>query len=114
MITQGISGDYEKALEIHDWVAANIAYNYDYYLYNIGPITYSASGVLSSKTSVCEGYANLTAALFRARGIPCRKPSCLAGTENIDSNLESRDSNHAINAAYVNNKVDIPRHNTGQ
>ena len=107
-ICQDAVDDYDKVLKIHDWVAANIYYNYEYYYNRTSPIKYDALGVYNAKTTVCEGYANLTMALIHAQGIPCRKVTGYAlglstsGTwtpENISSQ-----TNHAWNQAFVDGR----------
>ena len=71
-ITVNIEGDYEKILAIHDWVAQNIYYDLDDYYGRTTHNKYDAATVLSTRKSVCEGYASLTAALLRAVGIPAK------------------------------------------
>lgn len=72
-LTQNLEGSYSKALAIHDWVCNNIYYDYDVLNNRTGYGDYSALGVLRSRHSVCEGYANLTIALLQAAGIPAKK-----------------------------------------
>lgn len=108
-ITAGITNDYDKAVAIHDWVCNNIYYDWDRYLSGnyIGMDT-SALGTLHSKRSVCDGYANLTAALLRAAGVPAKKISGFAlgvsndyWPENFDPN---KDTNHAWNEFWANGR----------
>ena len=108
-ITAGITNDYDKAVAIHDWVCNNIYYDWDRYLSGnyIGMDT-SALGTLHSKRSVCDGYANLTAALLRAAGVPAKKISGFAlgvsndyWPENYDPN---KDTNHAWNEFWANGR----------
>jgi len=108
-ITSGIENNYDKAVAIHDWVANNIYYDYDsFYSRNYINLDTSALGTLHSQKSVCEGYANLTAALLRAAGIPAKKVSGFAlGVSNASwpENFEpNRDSNHAWNEAWLNGR----------
>ena len=78
-ITAGITNDYDKAVAIHDWVCNNIYYDWDSYSSkNYTGMDTSALGTLHSKRSVCDGYANLTAALLRAAGVPAKKISGFA------------------------------------
>ena len=109
-ITSGLTSDYEKCLAIHDWVADNIYYNYDAFYGNASYGDTSAKGVLQSKKSVCEGYANLTVALLRASGIPAKKVSGYAlglGEDNSWKeeivNDKSR-TNHAWVEAYADER----------
>ncbi len=72
-LASGSAGAYETAKRIHDWVCQNIYYDFDA-LYGKTPFTdNSASGVLTNRRAVCEGYANLSIALLRAAGIPARR-----------------------------------------
>ena len=108
-LTAGLSSDYEKLRAITDWISTNITYDWD--LYKSGNQTYdsiSASGTFLRRSSVCEGYANLTAAMLRAVGIPTRKVSGYAlgyGTEERwDDTALSGDSNHAWNLAWADGR----------
>lgn len=108
-IVSGAASDYEKVRKIHDWVVENIYYNWDYYLGESENVVYSAEEVLKSKTSVCEGYANLTKALIQAQNIPCVKVHGFAlgvSTDGVwtDEILNSDRTNHAWNEAYVNGR----------
>lgn len=108
-ITDGISTNYDKALAIHDWVADNIYYNYDAYYSDCNDYgDTSAKGTLEAKTSVCQGYANLTAALFRASGIPCKVVSGFGlGIDTNGWNEENtyeEDANHSWNEAYIDGR----------
>ena len=108
-ITAGITNDYDKAVVIHDWVCNNIYYDWDRYLSgNYVGMDTSALGTLHSKRSVCDGYANLTAALLRAAGVPAKKISGFAlgvsndyWPENFDPN---KDTNHAWNEFWANGR----------
>jgi len=121
-ITAGLESDYDKLKAIHDWIADNISYDYDLYYNHSG--TTSALGTYQIKRSVCAGYANLTAALCQATGIPCRVVSGYAvgvGSDSVFSSiwgiyeqyLADRDlaafqpqiaSNHAWNEAFVDGR----------
>lgn len=85
--------DYVKIQKIHDWVAANIWYDYDRYL---GKADYDGSYdptdpfyVLKVKRAVCGGYAALTAELLRSLGIPT---------------IEVSGGAHAWNEAYADGR----------
>ncbi len=105
-IITGKTTDYDKVKAIHDWVCDNIYYDY-MYLYGIHTSTnLSAYDVMTNKTTVCEGYANLTTMLVRAAGIPCKKiigygQNGKSWPENI---LINNTINHAWNEAYINGK----------
>jgi hypothetical protein len=92
-ITNGINKDYEKAKAIHQWVAGNIWYNNDW-LNGIGDNdavmlkgedTWTSTYVLRNKRGVCDGYANLTAALLRAVGIPAKRIEGFTGSNVFES-----------------------------
>ncbi len=89
-INRGVKTDMEKARAIHNWVCTNIKYDYALMksLFELNKSLDSqeekmkkymklqerarATNVLLKKSAVCQGYADLTAALFRASGIPCK------------------------------------------
>ena len=109
-ITDGVSGDYKKALALHDWVCNNIYYNYDAYYGKAEFGDNSALGVLKSHKSVCEGYSNLLAALLRASGIPAKKISGYAlgisGGDTFPAEVLSGngEANHAWNEAFLDDR----------
>ena len=74
--------DREKALVLHDWVAENVYYDMDAYASG-NYENLDAVNVLHLKKGVCEGYANLYAALLRSIGIPCRKQGGLASARRV-------------------------------
>lgn len=100
-ITEGCNSDYEKARAVHDWLAENIYYDID----ALRTGDYEASdaiSVLENKRGVCEGYANLAAALLRNCGIPCAVQGGYAlgvGTDRVwnSDNINPAESNHAWN-----------------
>ena len=71
-ITASQDDPYEKALAIHDWVCNNIYYYWDCINGTKPYPDVSATTVLTDRMSICSGYANLTAALLRAAGIPAK------------------------------------------
>ncbi len=100
--------DYEKVRKVHDWVANNVWYNWDGLL-NGSYGDNSATGVLESKISVCQGYANLSAALLRALGIPTKVVTGYAlgatgGNQWTDSLVAGTETNHAWNEAYADGR----------
>lgn len=109
-ITAGLTDDYSKTLAIHDWVSNEIYYDYDDYYGRKKIGDYSAVGTLNTRRSVCEGYANLTAALLRAEGIPAKKVSGYvfdAYTEDYAPEVNADGSvrtNHAWNEAYADGR----------
>ena len=97
-ITEDISSDYEKARVIHDWVSDNIWYDYDLFsgISSVemftGEETWYSTVTLRNKRGICGGYANLTAALLRAAGIPAKVVSGYSGEA------------HGWNEAYVDGR----------
>ena len=68
-----------------------------------------AKNVLLTKKGVCEGYANLMAALLRSKGIPCKVQGGYAlgidtKKEWSSSNIDTTEGNHAWNEVYVNGR----------
>ncbi len=106
-IARGAKTDYEKLLKINDWVAENIYYDWDSYLKGEYGRT-DAIGTLKTKKSVCQGYAELTNALCRASGIPCKVVSGYAlGVSAKDKSWDKVDhtqSNHAWNEVFVDSR----------
>lgn len=69
-VISGISDDYAKAEAIHRWVADNVYYDKDYALNTKTSTSITPVEVLTSRVSVCEGYANLAVAMLNSAGIP--------------------------------------------
>lgn len=108
-ITAGCATDYDKALALHDWVCGNIYYDTD----NVGTethIPYTASEVLTTRRAVCEGYANLYAALCRAVSIPCNTVNGYApemDSDNFtwyDESIDYDTPNHAWNEVHLDDR----------
>lgn len=106
-ITKDAKDDYDKVLKIHNWVAENIYYDYEA-LASGNFENADAVSVLNSKRAVCEGYANLFAALTRAQNIPCAVKSGYAlgvGIEKVwTEKALQEESNHAWNEVFVNGR----------
>ena len=122
---KGKTSEREKLKAIYDWITGNIYYNYGMLDGSVQRKT-TALQTYQGKSSVCEGYANLTLAMCNAVGIPCRIVDGFAagiGSEGVfenvweiynrylqDGNLEALKSsmknysNHAWNEAYVDGK----------
>jgi len=90
-ITNGLVYDYEKTLAIHDWICSNLWYDYDSLEYG-KRLPADALSTLNNRRAVCEGYANLTAALLRAVSIPAKTVGGYAK------------ENHLWNEVYVNGR----------
>jgi peroxiredoxin len=110
-ITEGIVDDYEKVRAIHDWVSNNIYYDYGYYYKLSASTSIGALETLKNKYSVCQGYAELTAALLRASHIPCKLVSGYTSglgytSQTTWSNdiITSNEPNHVWNEAYVDGR----------
>jgi hypothetical protein len=108
-ICSGVESDYEKVRKIHDWVAENIYYDYDYINDKKNNITYKDSfDVYKNKRAVCAGFSNLMRDLIQVQNIPCRK---IHGFEIYtykevwtDEIREFDKVNHAWVQAYVDNR----------
>ncbi len=124
-ITADLTSDMDKLKAIYDWITANVFYDYGM-LEN--PLTrrVSAAETLDLKRSVCEGFANLTAAMCHAVDIPCRVVTGFAAGVGTDATIEevwdkyqswaetgdldtfrqqmSQYINHAWNEAYVDGR----------
>lgn len=97
-ITKNCSSDMKKTRAIHDWVCRNIAYDVE--ALNSGNVRiYSAIDTLSGKKAVCNGYANLAAALNRAAGIKTKIIHGKAKDENSGEYI-----GHAWNEVYIDDR----------
>lgn len=107
LITRGCLNSYQKLLSIHDWVAENIYYDMD----SLRSGKYvkmdnSALNTLNMKKSVCQGYSNLSVALFRAAGIPSVGMLCFSlglssnGGWEVQENMAA-EANHVVTFAYA-------------
>ena len=105
-ITNYSSGDYDKVLAIHDWIAKNIHYDYDSLidsLYLNTPIEQSAILALRTRKCVCQGYTDLSIVLLRTIGIPAVGVYCR--TEEDSTSEPSKDeANHIFTFAYCDNR----------
>lgn len=70
-ICDGIDDDYEKLRAIADWVSEHIYYDRPAVRRGEPPSCLTLEYVLNNRSSICGGYANLTAALCQAQGIRC-------------------------------------------
>lgn len=102
--TQNVTDTYTKVLAVHNLLA--MVFHYDYYSINVpGPDGQDSAyrtiyEVLASNRTVCEGYANVFAAMLSLMNIPNR---IVHGYGSGSVNLaESEQSNHAWNEVYVN------------
>ena len=89
--TAGLT-DVEKALLLHDRIALNCEYNYDYYNANTLPWkNYTMYGVLVDGIAVCQGYAEAYGYLLEQVGV--KNEICI-----------SNSLNHAWNIVYIDGK----------
>jgi hypothetical protein len=100
-ITAGIEKDYDKAMAIHDWTAENIWYDFDVSEKRVSRYSMDAKSLLQRGRGVCEGYANLTAALLRAAGIPAKVIIGYIWYEDDPDASEYNSISHAWVEAFV-------------
>lgn len=80
--TAGLTGDYERALALHDWILEHNEYDYSY--------TYvSALDVFRHGKSVCAGYQDAYSVLLDVAGIP---------------NFRTGNFEHGFNAVQIDGK----------
>ncbi|MFX4263657.1 transglutaminase domain-containing protein [Pelotomaculum propionicicum] len=91
-------GETEKVKAIHDWVAGNIAYDYNAFLEGDTTLI-PASQTLKSKKGVCRDYSFLVAALARAAGLQAK----VVHGQTWESNGWTSQS-HAWNEVYADGK----------
>lgn len=96
-IIVGCKTNLEKTKAIYDWVTSNIAYDVDAYFSN-NIKDYTSLETLKEKTALCNGYANLTAALNRSLGI---KTKVVSGTLTLSDGTSIR---HAWNETLIDDK----------
>lgn len=94
--------DIEITRVIYTWIAYNISYNYNAFLtHNYGDS--SASGVLQSRSSICEGYSSLFEGLAKAAGLSVTTIDGWAkGIDYSVGDQISGATNHAWNAVKIN------------
>lgn len=97
-IIENSTSDLDKIKAIHDWVANNVWYDYDFFEGRTGSTYLSAVDILKNKRTVCQGYANLSTALYRAAGFSAK---VVYGRGAFwDSNINET-SNYAPNHAWT-------------
>lgn len=131
-ITAGATGDYEKLLAIHDYLAEQLYYDQPYndattsekrQMAKNGQVTLNPYDLVKQLNSgkdaktVCNGFSALFAALVRCQGIPCRTvggrsiTNVYTSWEKLSTTALST-STHIWNEAYVNGHwivVDVTR-----
>lgn len=64
---------YQKIRAVHNWMIANVKYDYDGYLSGFVPqVSHSATGALMKGLAVCDGYAHAFQIFMKHLKIPCR------------------------------------------
>jgi transglutaminase/protease-like cytokinesis protein 3 len=88
-ITFEKTNEAEKIRAIHDYIVSKLSYDNMSFSNRARSRKMDAVSVIENSTAVCEGYANLSAALIRAAGIPVKI-------------VTARSIKHAWNNVYVN------------
>lgn len=104
-ICDGIDDDYEKLRAIADWVSDNIYYDRPAVRRGEPPSCLTLEYVLNNRSSVCGGYANMTAALCNAQGIRCLSitgKALVSGNNYLNTNMEG--GLHEWNVAEINGR----------
>lgn len=104
-ICDGIDDDYEKLRAIADWVSDNIYYDRPAVSRGEPPSCLTLEYMLNNRSSVCGGYANMTAALCNAQGIRCISitgKALIDGQTYLSTNLEG--GLHEWNVAEINGR----------
>lgn len=106
LTAQAIAGscsDQEKAKRLFDWVANNIDYDARGF-YTRRYQSQSIDEVLDSKKAVCEGYADVYAAMADQAGIKTKTLAGWVKTINNGQQFAKGQPNHVWTAAYFNGK----------
>ncbi len=104
-LTKSSKNDREKAKAIYCWITSNISY--DVSAYPAGAVSryLSPDEVLKRKSAVCQGYAELFAALGTAAGLEVKTVDGYAkGFSYSAGDVFRGDCNHAWNALKINGK----------
>ena len=108
-LTANCKTDAEKALAIHNWIARNIAYDWEERDISIAA---DPDRVFALKRGVCSGYSRLARVMLGAIGVPClniqgHDGCCYMGDYEMPDWIS-----HEWNAVYLNGKwlpMDITR-----
>ncbi|MDR2468126.1 MAG: transglutaminase domain-containing protein [Spirochaetaceae bacterium] len=71
-ITYGVKGERAIIKAVHDYLVSTLVYDTASFSNAARSRKMDALSVIKNGTAVCDGYTNLSAALLRAAGIPCR------------------------------------------
>jgi hypothetical protein len=100
-LTRNTEDDFLKIKNIHDWIALNIIYDARAYVTGTIP-DQSVLSVLTMRTAVCEGYANLFQAMCKLAGFDCVKVNGYSrGYDAMIHTEEIVEPNHAWNAVLI-------------
>lgn len=106
-IINGIEGDYDKLIAIHDWICEYIYYDEDAVASGQYP-SYNPVDVINNRRGVCKGFAYLFASMARSVDIPCNIVSGYAlGVDGVTTWQEAGEikvQNHAWNEAYADGR----------
>ncbi|CAC5411599.1 unnamed protein product [Mytilus coruscus] len=98
--------DLEIVRGLYVWICENISYDTNaYFSGNLSSLDVSGEGVLTNKSSVCAGYANLFDSLCQALGITCKNISGYAkGYSHKPGDIITfnQKTNHAWNVVHLN------------
>ena len=94
-LTENAENEEEAFLAIYDYVTATIKYDYEALNDRSLRMDYNAVNTLTYSKALCEGYANLIAAMARAYGIRTKVITGMAKTS-------SGGGSHAWNEVFIN------------
>jgi len=101
-LAQPAKNDFEKTRAIYRWITQNISYDFSAYLTKSYGST-RAADVLTSRSSVCEGYSGLFNALAKSAGLEVVTISGWAkGYSYKAGDQINGPTNHAWNAVKIN------------
>lgn len=82
-ITADCPTTYEKILALHDYIASNVYYDYDFFEGRESTSNFRDIDVLHHKYAVCQGYATLFISMARKLGIPARMAVGWSNPDNL-------------------------------
>ncbi len=94
IISNASGSDYDKILQVHDWIIDNLEYESNIENSNV----YNLYGALIEKKAVCEGYAEAFKYILDEMRIPC---ILVSGTA---TNSEGTTERHEWNYVQIDNK----------
>lgn len=108
-VVEDCQSDYDKALEIHDYICKNFYYDKEMASRDVIAVE-SAAEVMLSHTGVCSGFANVYAAMCRSVGLPCAVVTGVALGDSMgisewtEEVMNKKYANHAWNEVYVDGR----------